>query len=495
MHFEWTLFHIEHSVTLRLLRDRHAPLILSFFFFAFKSRNRLQIPYVELHSLLTQFLDSLDEEAKQSVSLSPQKLLDVWSDDQHAFIRKYFELNQDEPMTELTADTERAIEWMQSLEKKEFVGTQSRFLSIYDNMRKIADQTEHNPASRLNFLKEQKKEIEEEMKQIQATGIVNRMDPTQIRERFLHLIEDSRRLISEFRLIEEIFKDITRKIKEKKLKEAVTKGEILREVLDAHDALEESDQGRSFAAFWHFLISGDQENQLRTYSEKILNTPEIQAFVNKNPDRQLDTHLLKLKSQLLQVGQKVLKSKVRLSEELRKLLHQKALMENKRVLSLSASIKKMALEHREVFLSNEMKEFINLANGFTVQLPLSRPLWKPNTEARFTSKALVPETELDNHQAVEALTAMVKNQPISTAELESRIRKTLNNASQISLREVVKQFPIQFGLIEIFSYIDIASKNSGHMIHAEETEHIPCDAQGFVLTIPKIIFTQAGNAL
>ena len=58
-----------------------------------------------------------------------------------AFIRKYFELNQDEPMTELTADTERAIEWMQSLEKKEFVGTQSHdFLSIYDNIRKIADQ-------------------------------------------------------------------------------------------------------------------------------------------------------------------------------------------------------------------------------------------------------------------------------------------------------------------------------------------------------------------
>lgn len=495
MDFDWAFFHIEHSATLRLLRDKHAPLILSFFSFAFKSKNRLQVPYVELHSLLAQFLDSLNEEARQGVSLSPQKLLDVWSDDQHAFIRKYFELNQDEPMTELTADTERAIEWMQSLEKKEFVGTQSRFLSIYENMRKIADQTEQNPASRLAFLKEQKKEIDEEIKHIQATGIVHRMDPTQIRERFLHLMEDSRRLISEFRLIEEIFKDITRKIKEKKLKEAVTKGEILREVLDAHDALEESDQGRSFAAFWHFLISGDQQNQLRTYSEKILDTPEIQAFVNKNPDRQLDTHLLKLKSQLLQVGQKVLKSKVRLSEELRKLLHQKALMENKRVLELSASIKKMALEHRSHFLSGDTKDFIELAHGLMIQLPLSRPLWKPSTEARFTSKVLSPPTASETGQALEALTVMMKNQPLSTLELESRVAQVLRENKQVSLSDVVKRFPIQYGLVEVFSYMDVASKNNGHMVHLEETEKIPCDEQGFFLIIPKIIFTQAGAAL
>lgn len=84
----------------------------------------------------------------------PQQLLDLWSNDSQGFIRKYFELNQDEAMTELTADTERALEWIQNLEKREFVGTQSRFLSIYENMKRIADQTEDNPVSRLSFLKE-----------------------------------------------------------------------------------------------------------------------------------------------------------------------------------------------------------------------------------------------------------------------------------------------------------------------------------------------------
>lgn len=490
VNFERILFHIEYSASLRLLRSKQAPLAMSFFFFAFKLKNRLQIPYSELKELLTQFLENLDNNTKQEFTLSPQQFLDLWSNDSHGFIRKYFELNQDEPMTELTADTERALEWIRNLEKREFVGAQSRFLSIYESMKRIADQTEENPTFRLSYLKDQRKKIDDEIKDIQATGVVNRMDATQIRERFLNLIEDSRRLISEFRLVEDIFKDITRKIKEKKLTEVVTKGEILREVLDSHDDLEESDQGRSFSAFWNFLISEDQQNQLRDFSEKILETPEIREFVRKNPDRQLDTNLLKLKSQLLQVGQKVLKSKSRLSEELRKLLHQKALIENKRVLELTAEIKKILLEHRATFLESGTKDFITVQDGLEIQLPLSRPLWQPSRETRFLNKQLETSAEPSSMQALQDLTAIVNAPPILELELEARIEKLLDVAGQISLSEVVKTYPIKFGTFEVLGYLSIAIKGNQHMIRFDQTEKIACPEQRFTLTVPQVIFTQ-----
>ena len=490
MDFERVLFHVKHSVTLRVLQSRQAPLAMSFFFYAFKLKNRLQIPYAELKELLTEFLDNLDEDAKQEYTLLPQQFLDLWSNDSQGFIRKYFELKEDEPMTELTADTERALEWMQSLEKREFVGTQSRFLSIYESMKRIADQTEDNPHSRLTFLKEQRKKLDDEIKEIQTTGVVNRMDATQIRERFLNLIEDSRRLVSEFRLVEDIFKDITRKIKEKKLTEAVTKGEILREVLDAHDGLEESDQGRSFSAFWSFLVSEDQQNQLRAFSKKILETPEIREFVRKNPDRQLDTSLLKLKNQLLQVGQKVLKSKFRLSEELRKLLHQKALVENKRVLELAFEIKKLLLEHRATFLEPGSRDFTSLQDGLEIHLPLSRPLWQPSSEALFANKQLEMQAAADSLQALQDLTTIVSAPPISEVELEARIEKLLVNVGQVSLSEVVRAFSIKFGVFEVLGYLLIATKGSQHMIRFDQTEKIVCPEQGFVLTVPQVIFTQ-----
>jgi len=491
--FERVLFHIEYSTTLRLLQSRQAPLAMSFFFFAFKSKNRLQIPYSELKELLTEFLESLDDHAKQEYILLPQQFLDLWSNDRQGFIRKYFELNQDQPMTELTADTERALEWIQSLEKREFVGTQSRFLSIYENMKRIADQTEDDPDSRLSFLKEQRKKLDDEIKEIQTTGVIKRMDSTQIRERFLNLIEDSRRLISEFRLVEDIFKDITRKIKEKKLKETATKGEILREVLDAYDGLEESDQGRSFSAFWNFLISEDQQNQLKLFSEKILTTPEIREFVRKNPDRQFGASLLKLKSQLLQVGQKVLKSKFRLSEELRKLLHQKTLLENKRVLELTSEIKKLLLEYRQRFLGSGTRDFISLQDGLNIHLPLSRPLWQPTIETRFANKRLETSLEIDSTETLQNLTAIVNAPPISESELEARIEKFLRNVGQISLVEIVKAFPIRFGAFEVLGYLLIATKGNQHIIQLDQIEKIVCGEQGFVLTVPRVIFNQKSS--
>ena len=225
-----------------------------------------------------------------------------------------------------------------------------------------------------------------------------------------------------------------------------------------HDGLEESDQGRSFSAFWSFLISEDQQNQLRTFSEKILETPEIREFVRKNPDRQFDTSLLKLKSQLLQVGQKVLKSKFRLSEELRKLLHQKALVENKRVLELASEIKKLLLEHRATFLESGPKDFTTLQDGLEIHLPLSRPLWQPSTDARFANKRLETSAEADSIQALQNLTAIVNAPPISESELEARIEKLLINVGQVSLSEVVQAFPIKFGTFEVLSYLLIATK-------------------------------------
>lgn len=463
---------------------------MSFFFYAFKLKNRLQIPYAELKELLSEFLTSI-EESEQESNLSPQQLLDNWSHDNQGFIRKYFELNQDEPMTELTADTERALEWMQSLEKREFVGTQSRFLSIYENMKRIADQTEDDPAARLVFLKEQRKKLDNEIKTIQETGVVNRMDATQIRERFLNLVDDSRRLVSEFRLVEDIFKDMTRKIKEKHLKEAANKGDILREVLDAHDNLEESDQGRSFTAFWRFLISEDQQIALKEYTQKILSTPEIKEFIRKNPDRQYDTSLRKFKNQLHQAGQKVMRSKFRFGEELRKLLHQKTLVENKRVLALTAEIKKMQLEHRETFLESSHKDFLFIQEGLDIHLPLSRPLWQPTVETRFVNKPLTSLSKEDAREARAALATIVEKPPIADSELEARIKKSLAKASQISLTDIIKQYPIQFGAFEVLSYISIAANHGQHLIDSSQTDKIACQNQGFFLHIPRVIFTQA----
>lgn len=69
------------------------------------------------------------------------------------FIRKYFELNQDEPMTELTACTGMDSQFG----KKRVCWNTISFFSIYENMKRIVNQTEDNPDSHQSFLKEERK--------------------------------------------------------------------------------------------------------------------------------------------------------------------------------------------------------------------------------------------------------------------------------------------------------------------------------------------------
>lgn len=215
MNIEQISFQIENSPALKLLRSKHASLALAFFHATFKVTNQFQIPFGQLKDKLARYLEHHSfGTSEEPYPIAAARYLDAWCDDQHRFLRKYYELNQDEPITELTADAERALEWLYSLEKREFVGTGSRFFSIFENMKRIVEQTEEDPKIQLARLKQQQKKIDREIQHIQTTNTPTRMDSTQIRERFLHILDDSRKLISDFRLVEDIFKNITRQIKE-----------------------------------------------------------------------------------------------------------------------------------------------------------------------------------------------------------------------------------------------------------------------------------------
>ncbi|MBF0206327.1 MAG: DUF3375 domain-containing protein [Oligoflexia bacterium] len=536
MNFDQIAFHLEHSSTIKLLRSDYASLALGFFHFAFKQQHRAQIPFNELKQILGSYLEGLSENSSENTNSTkniastistgstganagndptfggkkftnnPEHYLNMWCSDNHRFIRKFYDYESDTPIVELTYDSERALEWMENLERKEFVGTHSRFTMIFENLQTIANETDVTPSGRLKFLEEKKNEITDEMKTIKTTGVVKKMDGTLIRERFLNLIEDSRRLISDFCLVEDIFKDLTQKIKEEKLKEFVTKGEILGQILDAYDYLEESDQGKSFNAFWNFLMSSSRQSELNELIRKALSSPEIENFIQQTKNHHYSSFLKKFKANLLHVGQKVLKSKFRLSEELRKLLHQKYLLENKHVSEEIFQIKRFLIENKEFFLNRPPKDFIALNYLPEIDLPMERPLWQSkeatifadtsstDNSANSKSAALIEE----ENKAIEKEMALLKEMYFIDRELlATRIEKalTLTNKGQISLGELSLIFPIERGIGEIVGYMDLAKEHTDNcFMHDDVIESISLhiDSLGDCsIKTPQVIFTQA----
>lgn len=162
MNYDQIAFHLEYSTSIRLLRSEHASLALSFFHHTFKKTHRAQIPLNELKQLLTQYLQDLIEQNSngnnnhgdglKKFSYSSDHYLNLWCNENHRFIRKYFDYESDTPIVELTYDTERALEWTENLEKKEFVGTHSRFSIIFENLQTIASEVDITPGTRLKYL-------------------------------------------------------------------------------------------------------------------------------------------------------------------------------------------------------------------------------------------------------------------------------------------------------------------------------------------------------
>ena len=135
------------SPSVKLLRSRMAPLILSFLHGQFKASRRTTIPKSELEEKLGDYLEFLRETKLDTYPRSPKEYLNEWCEEQ--FLRKTFEPASDDPVFALTPATEKAIGWLEDLERREFIGTESRFLQIFSLLKEIRDNSTTDVESRI----------------------------------------------------------------------------------------------------------------------------------------------------------------------------------------------------------------------------------------------------------------------------------------------------------------------------------------------------------
>jgi hypothetical protein len=132
-------------------------------------------------------------------------------------------------------------------------------------------------------LQRRRAELDAEIARVGAGKFVI-MDDTQLRERFIQAAETARALLSDFRQVEQNFRDLDRQVRERITTWEGAKGEILEAIFGERDAIASSDQGRSFRAFWDFLMSPARQEELTTLLNRIL---ELAPVVALHPDPRL----------------------------------------------------------------------------------------------------------------------------------------------------------------------------------------------------------------
>jgi hypothetical protein len=425
----------------RLLASPHAPLVASFLHRTFVASNVRVMSEADLaEALEDELFDLRERSGPDTYPKAAAEYLNDWAAPDKGWLRKFYKPGTDEAQFDLTPATEKAIAWLLSLTERPFVGTESRLLTLFALLEQISAGTEADPVKRLDDLRRKRDEIDAEMARVQA-GDIPLLDDTAVKDRFQQFQQLARELLADFREVEHNFRQLDRRVREKIALWEGARGVLLDEIMGERDAIGDSDQGRSFRAFWDFLMSSRRQEELSLRLDSILLLPAVAAL-------KPEPRIRRVHHDWLEAGEHTQRTVAQLSQQLRRLLDDRALLENRRILDLLHGIESKALALRGAAPSGTVTNID--AMGADIDLPLERPLFTPRTKPRLVDLLILPAGEdIDT-------TRLFDQVVVDKARLRLTLLRALRRRAQITLRELVDDEPLDQGLAELVAYLELA---------------------------------------
>lgn len=470
---------------LALLRAKNAPFMLSFFYKVFRESHITTITNTELRNKLEGYMEDLeyeekDEELEASTlfddySQKASQYIDKWSN--AGYLQKYPD-DEGEDLHELTSDTIKVFEWIENLQRPDHIGTNSRFRDIFFKLRGMIEQSTENSELRIQELENKKWEIENEINLIQQGKKPVTYDDTEIKEEFYNLNKMARELLSDFAEVEQNFEQIRKEVQRKYNEKDIAKGSLLVFALDALDEIESKDQGKSFKAFWEFLMDEKKQQEFGQLTEKL-----YQLLKERGIDFNNDRFLKNLKRYLHASGKKVIDSNRKLSEKISRVLSEKNLLDRRRAMELIGQIRQMAFAltdsriKEEAFLLLEDEPDINLIDR-----------WELYDGKEDLLHTLFPEGVGGDLSDDVDLKSLFDQFTIDKKKLQKNIDLMLTDKVQVTLKEIIEKYGLENGLSEIVGYFSIASSNEHHIILEETIEAVWIGKRK--VNVPMILYTK-----
>ncbi len=462
----------------RLLRADSSPLVSSFLHRVFIVPNIREIAQVDLLEALDDELFALRERlGDESYPRDAQDYLNDWADNAQGWLRKFYPKNSDEPHYDLTPATEKGIRWLAGLTERSFIGTESRLLTLFDLLQQIVAGSETDPKVRIAELRKKRRAIDVEIKQIQA-GDIPLLDETALRDRFQQFVMMAGELLSDFREVEQNFRLLDRRVRERIALWEGSKGELLEDILHECDDITESDQGKSFHAFWDFLMSSSRQEALTDLLDQVM---ALSPIAESRPD----SRLRRVHYDWLEAGEHTQRTVAQLSSQLRRFLDDKAWLENKRIMEILRSIKSNARDTMQQPAQDLGMLMDDMKVEFT--LPMERPLYQPPLQT------VIDAVQLEMGQEDDDVGALFSQVVVDKGRLKQVLDQALQEHSQISLADLLREHPLQHGLAELVIWLQIASDMAQCMIDDTQEDVVQWQTdQGFVKQahLPHVFFVR-----
>lgn len=455
----------------RLLRADTAPLVLAFLGRWFVEENRGATPSSELRVALE---DELYERNDGHSDAPPfpkraHDYLEDWAATERGWLRSYYPADSDEVHYEVTSAFEKAYAWVSALRDRDFVGTESRLHTIVELLRQIVHGTDIDPQSRLAVLKEQRSEIDRRIAQVES-GDIAMLGETAVRDRYQQFAATARELLSDFREVGEKFRELDRQAREKIAAWDGAKGDLLADLVSTRSEIGSSDQGASFQAFYDFLLSEHQQEEL---TELLRRTQQLDVV---SADRRLTT----IHHDWAEAAERTQRTVRQISEQLRRFLDDQVWIENRRVVELVRTVEVLALELKD----DPPRSGLQIDEpGLVISLPMERPLYAVRESTQVDSMPAPAEAEdLD-------MSALLDQNFVDRTRLADNLRALIPNGSAANLSDIVAVHPVEQGVAEIVGYLSI--NDDDLVIDMDETaetviDYVESDGTPRRLRMPKV---------
>jgi len=466
----------KYNQTIRLLNSDNFAMMVAFFYFVFVINKHLSINHSTILNYLEDFLYDLNQSYENLYPKNPKDYLDDFVNDKNSYLKKYHG-NDGEAMYELTPYTQKVFEIVESLDKKEFVGSRTKFNIIFELLEELEFETNLSDADRIKSLIKQKEELDKKIANIKAKKDL-RFDNSRIKEHFMLLVEQSRKLKYDFSQIEYNFKELNQKAMEQIANSYDSKDSVLGSIFDVEDTIRQSDQGKSFFAFWQLLTDSSKNEDLTKMLENIYKIDVIKQIDE-------DESLKNLKYELLLNADKITKISSKLIEQLRRFIDDRVWIENKKILELCKSIEKTALN---IKTNPPTKKAFTTIDDTKVALSsvFEKSLYAIKQTKEFKNE--LKEEKIDIN-----LDTFYDIFFIDEQELKNNINYFLQIKPQCTLKEILEKFPITKGVSEIVSYLSIAKNSTNTIVELDNKIEIKIkdtNNDTKIVKIPKIIFTK-----
>lgn len=379
-----------------------------------------------------------------------------------------------EPSVEAAA----ALRFVGGLMAPKVSATESRLSTVIAQLTRLADETDTDPERRVAALQAERERIEREIAALRG-GVVHTLPAERALERAREIIQLADELTGDFRRVRDDFDRLHRGLRQSLVENDGSRGEVLEQLFAGIDVIGQSDAGRTFAAFWRLLTDPLQSAALFEALEAVVARPFARQLSSR--ERRF---LVGLTGTLMDEGGNVHDVLQQFARSLKAFVQSREYREQRRLHALLKVATQVALQAKEHVRPNQLLDFSLTLTTSRVRSVSQWQLYDPAERVADARMAGEPPSEL----SLELVAELVRQSEIDFGTLRAHIRAALDQATQVSVGELLDRYPAEQGLGSVVGYVALGARHGELTPGSEQVRWVGGDGHARSARVPALYF-------